>query len=101
MEKIVWGKPAVRKPGTQNDFQRKGIERRSRNQIFGLRREAKRHAALAPRSAIEERFRRCALSPQSKIFSARGGSNVWHHEGAQAADPLPRTVTEEMKRVVF
>jgi hypothetical protein len=43
--------------------------------LFGLRREAKRHAALETLSAVEKRCRRCALPPQSKIFAARKGSN--------------------------
>jgi hypothetical protein len=37
--------------------------------LFGLRREAKRHAALEALSAVEKRCRRCALPPQSKILS--------------------------------
>ena len=41
---------------------------------FGLRREAKRHAALEAVSAAEKRCRRCALPPQSKIFPAREDS---------------------------
>ena len=34
---------------------------------FGLRREAKRHAALKVPSTIEKRCRRCALPSQSKV----------------------------------
>jgi hypothetical protein len=36
--------------------------------LFGLRREAKRHAALEVLSAVEKRCRRCALPPQSEIL---------------------------------
>jgi hypothetical protein len=46
-----------------------------RNQTFldcGGR--AQRHAALAGVTAIRKRCRRCALPPQSKIFTERGGS---------------------------
>jgi hypothetical protein len=37
--------------------------------LFGLRREAKRHAALEALSAVEKQCRRCALPPQSKILT--------------------------------
>ena len=50
---------------------RKGAERRRQPNLFGLRREAKRHAALEARSAVEKRCRRCALPPQSKILAIR------------------------------
>jgi hypothetical protein len=36
---------------------------------FGLRREAKRHAALAALLAVEKRCRRRALPPHSKILA--------------------------------
>jgi hypothetical protein len=37
---------------------------------FGLRQEAKRHAALEALSVVEKRCRRCALPPQSKFSSS-------------------------------
>ena len=42
---------------------------RSRLKAFGLRREAKRHAALETLPAVGKRCRRFALPPQSKIFA--------------------------------
>jgi len=50
---------------------------------FGVRREAKHHAALAGRLAVEKRCRRCALPPQSKPL-ARTNRNV------NRADPSTR-----------
>ena len=41
--------------------------------VFGLRREAKRHAALEALSPAEKRCRRCALPPQSKIITVFEG----------------------------
>ncbi len=38
--------------------------------VFGLRREAKRHAALGSIRPYEKRCRRCALPPQSKSLSS-------------------------------
>jgi hypothetical protein len=46
--------------------------------LFGLRREAKRHAALEALSAVEKRCRRCALPPQSKILAAHNDSDLLH-----------------------
>jgi hypothetical protein len=40
---------------------------------FGLRREAKRHAAFGNRQPYGKRCRRCALLPQSKISCFDGG----------------------------
>jgi len=45
---------------------------------IGLRREAKRHAALEALSAVEKRCRRCALPPHSKILAAHDDSDVLH-----------------------
>ena len=47
---------------------------------FGLRREAKRHAALGGCVPVQKRCRRCALPPQSKISFAR------HHDGKDAKE---------------
>src|SRR5207247_740585 len=41
---------------------------------FGLRREAKRHAAFGPRPSLEKRSRRFALPPQSKFVLIRVNS---------------------------
>jgi hypothetical protein len=54
-------------------IQRKGAKRPRRSaaepkpNLFGLRREAKRHAALEVATTVQKRCRRCALPPQSKI----------------------------------
>jgi len=45
--------------------------RREKAKPFGVRREAKCHAALEAPSAIQKRCRRCALPPQSTILAAR------------------------------
>src|ERR1017187_5727938 len=52
----------------RNSTQRHGAAEPQPN-LFGLRREAKRHAALEVLSAVEKRCRRCALPPQSKFLS--------------------------------
>jgi hypothetical protein len=39
--------------------------------IFGLRQEAKRHAAFAALVDIPKRCRRCAMPPHSKILAAK------------------------------
>jgi len=57
------------------EFKRMGTrtQRRPPQQVsFGLRREAKRHAALEGVVAIEKRCRRCALPPQSKTGGCYG-----------------------------
>jgi hypothetical protein len=38
--------------------------------LFGVRREAKRHAAFTSLASVSKRCRRCALPPQSKILAA-------------------------------
>ena len=37
---------------------------------FGVRREAKRHAAFGSRTTLEKRCRRCALPPHSRSLSS-------------------------------
>ena len=56
-----------------------------RFKTFGVRREAKRHVALAGLPALEKRCRRCALPPQSKILAVRVGSDGEHCNGDAVA----------------
>jgi len=53
----------------QMNFNAEITTQRNRNQLFGLRREAERHAAMKALFMVEKRCRRFALPPQSKIFS--------------------------------
>jgi hypothetical protein len=65
----------------QMSFNAEITTQRNRNQLFGLRREAERHAAMEALFTVEKRCRRFApvfaalrlgrLPPQSKIFAAR------------------------------
>src|ERR1039458_8825037 len=53
---------------------------RTKRKLFGVRREAKRHAAFSALVGVPKRCRRCALPPHSKILAAPDDSDVWQAE---------------------
>src|ERR1017187_5927546 len=82
----------------RNSTQRHGAAKPQPN-LFGLRREAKRHAALEALSAVEKRCRRCppsavllrrtgALPPQSKILAVFEDSDGWQCKEAKLAKKI-------------
>ena len=57
---------------------------------FGLRREAKRHAAFGSNRQQGKRCRRCALPPQSKsLSSVREVAGLYYGFIGRAGSPLP------------
>jgi hypothetical protein len=64
----IWPRNSERQ--MQMSFNAEITTQRNRNQLFGLRREAERHAAMETLFTVEKRCRRFALPPQSKIFAA-------------------------------
>jgi hypothetical protein len=73
-------RPAVESKNCNWDGREKAQESQNgvaATKLFGVRREAKRHAALEALSAVEKRCRRCALPPQSKILADKPKGVDW------------------------